>query len=62
MQVVLESHNVHISQEWLLLWFAIMDVLSDVAVLALPYPFIRKLQISRRAKVGLTAIILLGTL
>ena len=62
LQVVLESDDPHISQEWLLLWFAITDVLGDVAVLTLPYPCIRKLQMRRRAKVGLTAIFLLGTL
>lgn len=48
--------------EWLLLWFGITDVLGDIAVLALPYPCIRKLQKSRRDKVGITAIFLLGTL
>ena len=67
MQVALESNTLHIvrasnSQEWLLLWFAITDVLGDVAILVLPYPCIRKLQISKRAKVGLTVIFLLGTL
>ncbi len=48
--------------QWLLLWFGITDVLGDIAVLALPYPCIRKLQMSTRDKVGLTAIFLLGTL
>ena len=61
-QVVLESDKTRISQEWLLLWFGITDVLGDVAVLALPYPCIRKLQMSKRTKVGLTFIFLLGTL
>lgn len=49
-------------QEWLALWFAITDVLGDIAVLTLPYPCIRKLQKSRRDKVGLIAIFSLGTL
>ena len=61
-QAVLESDKTRISQEWLLLWFGITDVLGDVAVLALPYPCIRKLQMSKRTKVGLTFIFLLGTL
>ena len=49
-------------QEWLALWFAITDVLGDIAVLTLPYPCIRKMQKSRRDKVGLVAIFALGTL
>ena len=48
--------------EWLLLWYALTDVLGDIAVLALPYPCIRKMQMSRGDKVGLAAIFLLGTL
>lgn len=67
LEVVLESNDVHIihpgdSQEWLLLWFAVTDVLGDIAILTLPYPCIRKLQISKKAKVGLTAIFFLGML
>ena len=50
------------SDEWLLLWFAITDVLGDIAVLALPYPCIRKLHMSGRAKVELSFVFLLGTL
>lgn len=49
-------------QEWLVLWFAITDVLGDVAVLALPYPCIRALQMSQREKVGLGGIFMLGML
>ena len=45
-----------------LLSFAITDVIFDVAILASPYPYIRKLQIGSRDKIGLTAIFLLGTL
>ena len=48
--------------EWASLWFAITDVLGDVAILSLPYPCIRALQMSRRDKIGLSAIFLLGTL
>ena len=67
LQVILESGDHRTvqpwgSQEWLLLWFAITDVLGDIAVLALPYPGIRKLQMSRRAKVELSFVFLLGTL
>ncbi|KAF6241044.1 hypothetical protein HO173_000838 [Letharia columbiana] len=67
LQVVLETDNETLalprgSQEWLLLWFAITDVLGDIAVLALPYPCIRKLQMSRRFKVELSFVFLLGTL
>ena len=46
----------------LALWFAITDVLGDIAILALPYPCIRALQMSRRDKIGLSAIFMLGTL
>lgn len=49
-------------QEWASLWFAITDVLTDMAILILPYPCIRKLQMRRRDKIGLSAIFLLGTL
>ena len=67
LQVILESNKYYTvqpwaSQEWLLLWFAITDVLSDIAVLALPYPCIRKLRMNRQFKVELTFIFLLGTL
>ena len=40
-------------QEWLSLWFAITDVIGDIAVLSLPYPCIRALQMSRSDKFGL---------
>lgn len=41
---------------------SITDVLSDMAILALPYPCIRKLQMSGYFKVELTFVFLLGTL
>lgn len=50
------------SQSWASLWFGITDVVSDVAILALPYPCIRELQMSKRDKMGVIAIFLLGTL
>lgn len=58
------SHVAHPgeSQRWSLLWFAITDVLGDIAILAMPYPCIRRLQMSSRVKVGISAIFLLGTL
>ncbi|KAL8744591.1 MAG: hypothetical protein Q9190_003184 [Brigantiaea leucoxantha] len=49
-------------QEWGSLWFAITDVLGDAAILALPYPCIQRLQMSKRDKIGLCLIFLLGTL
>ena len=59
-----DSHHGHpcAPQEWLALWFAITDVVGDVAVLVLPYPCIRALQMSRREKIGLSAIFMMGTL
>ena len=42
--------------------FAITDVIGDVLVVCMPYPYIRKLHMGRREKVGLVAIFLLGTL
>ena len=68
MQVVIESQNIiHLSnrfgsQEWLLLWFAITDVLGDIAILTLPYPCIRKMYMNRKTKVGLAIVFSLGTL
>ena len=49
-------------QEWALLWFAITEVLGDIAILSLPYPQIRKLQMSGREKIGVAATFALGTL
>ncbi|KAL8816842.1 MAG: hypothetical protein Q9191_008257 [Dirinaria sp. TL-2023a] len=59
-----DSHHGHpcAPQEWASLWFAITDVLTDIAILVLPYPCIRMLQMSRRDKIGLSAIFFLGTL
>lgn len=66
LQVIFERSTRHThpwgSQEWFLLWFAITDVLGDVAILALPYPCIRKMQMGRRFKVELTLVFSLGTL
>ncbi|KAI4162186.1 MAG: hypothetical protein LQ342_004206 [Letrouitia transgressa] len=49
-------------ENWGSLWFCITEVVSDVAILALPYPCIRELQMSKRDKMGVIAIFLLGTL
>lgn len=46
----------------LLLWFAITDVIGDIAVLALPFPRIRRMKVSKREKWGISGILLLGTL
>ena len=51
-----------VGQEWTLLWFAITEVMGDIVILSLPYPRIRRLQMSRRDKIGLTGIFALGTL
>ena len=48
------------AQEWVLLWFAITEVLSDVAILSLPYPHIKRLQKSKSTKIGLCVIFGLG--
>lgn len=51
-----------VDTNWSALWFGITDVLGDVLVLALPYPCIRALQMSRSEKVGVGGILMLGTL
>ena len=66
-EVIVEFDSTHIdhaaeSQRWSLLWFAITDVLGDIAILSLPYPWIRRLQMSRQAKAGLIVVFSLGTL
>ena len=50
------------SQLLVLLWFAITDVLGDIAVLAMPYPCIVKLQMNKKEKLGISGVFLLGTL
>jgi len=46
----------------MLLSFAITDVLTDAAIMWMPYPEIKRLQLSSRDKWGLSGIFLLGTL
>ena len=53
----LEGHSCS-GQKWTLLWF----VTGDVAILAMPYPTIRKLQLSKGDKVGVSGILVVGTL
>ena len=48
------------AQEWVLLWFAITEVLGDIAILSLPFPCIRRLQKCKREKIGICAIFALG--
>ena len=50
------------SQLLVLFWFAITDVLGDIVVLAMPYPFIVKLQMDTKEKLGISGVFLLGTL
>jgi len=59
-----DSHGGHpcTGAEWTALWFAITDVIGDIAVLAMPFPMIRRLQMRRRDKIGLSALFLLGAL
>lgn len=55
--------NVHCAnQSYLLLWFAITDVLGDILILTMPYPCIRKLQMDRRRKIAISGVFMLGTL
>lgn len=42
--------------------FAVTDLAGDIAVIILPYPYIRELRITSREKVAITSIFLLGTL
>lgn len=42
--------------------FAVTDAVTDVIVLAMPYPYLRKLQMGKRERAGLIAIFALGTL
>ena len=42
--------------------FAITDVVGDLAVIILPFPSIRKLQMGKREKWGLAGIFALGFL
>ena len=41
---------------------AVLDIVLDLAILSLPLPVIRNLQISTRRKVSVAAIFLLGIL
>ena len=50
------------NHRWLDLIFAITDVIGDILVIVLPYPYIRQLKVTSREKVGITSIFLLGTL
>jgi len=51
-----------VNQAQLLLWFAITDIIGDIAVLTMPYGCIRRLQMDRRKKSGLIGIFMLGAL
>ena len=51
-----------VNQSWLNLMFSVTDVIGDILIMAMPYPYIRKLNISLREKLGIASIFLLGTL
>lgn len=52
-----------VNQTWLNLWFAITDVVTDVAVMSLPYPVIAALgKLSRRERAGVMAVFMLGAM
>jgi len=42
--------------------YAVVDVVLDLAVLSLPLPVIKRLQLSREKRLGVAAIFLLGAL
>ena len=50
------------AQQWILLWFAITEVLGDIAILSTPFPCIRRLQMDKRQKIGLCAVFALGAM
>lgn len=58
----LARHQQCLSQEKILLAFAITDVVSDGVILSMPYPSIRRLQMSTGKKVGVGAVFMLGAL
>ena len=51
-----------VNQTWMNFFFAVTDVIGDILVVTMPYPCIRKLQMSKREKLGVAMIFLLGTL
>ena len=50
------------NHKWLDFAFSITDVIGDILVIIMPYPFIKKLKVSLREKIAITSIFLLGTL
>ncbi|KAI9718493.1 MAG: hypothetical protein M1828_006676 [Chrysothrix sp. TS-e1954] len=50
------------NESFVLLWFAITDVISDILILSLPYPRIKKLRMSSREKWQLSFCFMLGFL
>jgi len=47
---------------YVLLVFAVTDVVTDIAILVTPYPQIKKLHVTKREKWGLAGVFLLGAL
>lgn len=51
-----------VNETWLDFSYAITDAIGDLLVISMPYPCIKKLQMSTREKVGIAMIFMLGTL
>lgn len=51
-----------VDMTWMNFIFAITDVIGDIMVISMPYPFIKSLQMSKGEKFGLVSIFLLGAL
>ena len=50
------------NESFVLLWFAITDVISDIVILSMPYPRIKKLSMTTREKWQLSFVFMLGFL
>lgn len=58
-----EEKSCHcINTSMVLLWFAVTDVIGDFAVLAIPWKPVQILQKSRKEKIGIISIFMLGAL
>lgn len=57
-----EKNSTCVDNSFLLLWFAITDVIGDIAILCMPIRPISSLQKSLKEKLGLIGIFMLGGL
>ena len=57
-----QSQSGCVDEDWLNLCCSITDSVGDILVMSLPFPVIKTLQPSRRDKVGVSVVFLLGTL